>query len=78
MPISPRLASARLKGATVKLTIIAVYATTLDAAEVLGVSRLNGFQANRDQLTRSNQCSVKLGRGCTDQIHNLRHTLEQH
>ncbi len=48
------------------------------AAEAFDVSRLNGFQANRDQLTRSNQHGVKLGRGCTDKMHNLRHTLEQH
>ncbi len=33
VPISSRLASARLKGTTVNLTVIAVYALTLDAAE---------------------------------------------
>ncbi len=33
VPISPRLASARLKGTTVNLTVIAVYAPTLGAAE---------------------------------------------
>ncbi len=33
VPISSRLASARLNGATVNLTVIAVYAPTLDAAE---------------------------------------------
>ncbi len=33
MPISSRLASARLKGTTVNLTVVAVYAPTLDAAE---------------------------------------------
>ncbi len=32
VPISSRLASARLKGTTVNLTVIAVYASTLDAA----------------------------------------------
>ncbi len=31
--VSSRLASARLKGMTVNLTVIAVYAPTLDAAE---------------------------------------------
>ncbi len=31
--ISSRLASARLKGTTVNLTVVAVYAPTLDAAE---------------------------------------------
>ncbi len=33
VPISSRLASAQLKGTTVNLTVIAVYAPTLDAAE---------------------------------------------
>ncbi len=33
MPISSRLASARLKGTTMNLTVIAGYALTLDAAE---------------------------------------------
>ncbi len=33
VPISSRLASARLKGAAVNLTVAAVYAPTLDAAE---------------------------------------------
>ncbi len=33
MPISSRLASAPLKGTTVNLTVVAVYAPTLDAAE---------------------------------------------
>ncbi len=33
VPISSRLASARLKGTTVSLTVAAVYAPTLDAAE---------------------------------------------
>ncbi len=33
VPISSRLARARLMGTTVNLTVIAVYALTLDAAE---------------------------------------------
>ncbi len=33
VPISSRLASARLKGTTVNLTVVAVYAPRLDAAE---------------------------------------------
>ncbi len=33
VPISSRLASARFKGTTVNLTVIAVYAATVDAAE---------------------------------------------
>ncbi len=33
VPISSRLASGRLKGTTVNLTVVAVYAPTLDAAE---------------------------------------------
>ncbi len=33
VPISSRIACARLKGTTVNLTVIAVYASTLDAAE---------------------------------------------
>ncbi len=33
VPISFRLASARLKGSTVNLIVIAVYNATLDAAE---------------------------------------------
>ncbi len=33
VPISSRLASARLKGTTVNLTVVSVYAPTLDAAE---------------------------------------------
>ncbi len=33
VPISSRLASARLKGTTVNLIVVAVYAPTLDAAE---------------------------------------------
>ncbi len=33
VPISPSLASARLKGTSVNLTAVAVYALTLDAAE---------------------------------------------
>ncbi len=33
VPISPRLASARMKGAIVNLTVIAIYTPTLDAEE---------------------------------------------
>ncbi len=33
VPISPSLASARLKGTSVNLTVVAVYALTLDTAE---------------------------------------------
>ncbi len=33
LPISSRLANARLKGTTVNLIVVAVYAPTLDAAE---------------------------------------------
>ncbi len=33
MPVSPRLASARMKGVTVNLIVIALYAPALDAEE---------------------------------------------
>ncbi len=47
------------------------------AAKVFGVILLKRFQYERDQRTRPNQSGFGPGRGCTDQMHNLRHTLEQ-
>ncbi len=47
------------------------------AAEVFGVILLKRFQSERDQRTQPNRSGFRSGRGCTDQIHNLRRTLEQ-
>ncbi len=35
------------------------------------------FQAETDQCSRPNLSGFRPGRGCTDQIHNPHHTLEQ-
>ncbi len=47
------------------------------APKVFGVNLLKRFQSQRDQRTRPNQSSFRSGRGCTDQMHNPRRTLEQ-
>ncbi len=47
------------------------------AAKVFGVVLLKRFQSERDQCTRPNQSDFRPGRGCTDQMRNLRQTLEQ-
>ncbi len=47
------------------------------AAKVFGVILLKRFKSERDQRTRPSQSGLRPGRGCTDQMHNLRHTLEQ-
>ncbi len=52
VPISSRLASARLKGTTVNLTIIAVYASTLDAAEETKYSFYDDLQDAVDRIRK--------------------------
>ncbi len=47
------------------------------AAKVFGVILLKRFQSERDQRTRPHQSGFRPGYACTDQIHNLRRTLEQ-
>ncbi len=47
------------------------------AAKVFGVILLKRFQSERDQRTRPKQSGFRPGRGCTDQMHNLRRILEQ-
>ncbi len=47
------------------------------AAKAFGVILLKRFQSERDQRIRPNQSGFMPGRGCTDQMHNLRRTLEQ-
>ncbi len=47
------------------------------AAKVFGVILLKRFQYERDQRTRPYQSGFRPGRGCTDQMHNLRRILEQ-
>ncbi len=47
------------------------------AAKVFGVILLKGFQYERDQRTPLKQSGFRPGRGRTDQMHNLRRTLEQ-
>ncbi len=42
-----------------------------------GVIFLKRFKSERDQRTRPNQNGFRAGRGFTDQMHNLRRTLEQ-
>ncbi len=44
VPNSPRLASARLKGMTVHLTVVAIYALTLDATEEAKDSFYDNFK----------------------------------
>ncbi len=46
-------------------------------AKFLGVTLLKSFQFEMDQHTRTNQVGFRPGRGCTDQMHNLRRTLER-
>ncbi len=46
------------------------------AAKVFGVILLKRFQSERDPRTRPYQSGFRPGRGCTDQMHNLRRTLE--
>ncbi len=46
------------------------------AAKVFGVILVKRFQYERDQRARPNQSDFRPGRGCTDQMHNLRRTLE--
>ncbi len=54
------------------------YALIIDvAAKGVGVTLLKRFQYERDQRTRPNQSGFMPGRGCTDQMHNLRRILEQ-
>ncbi len=47
------------------------------AAKVFGVILLKRFQSERDQRTRPNQSGFRPRRGSTDQMQNLRRTLEQ-
>ena len=47
------------------------------AAKVFSALILKRFQAERDKRTRPNQSGFRPGRGCIDQIHNLRRILEQ-
>ncbi len=47
VPISSRLPSARLKGTTVNLAVVAVYAQMLDAAEEASDSFYDNLQLNR-------------------------------
>ncbi len=47
------------------------------AAKVASVILLKRFQYERDQRTRPNQSGFRPGRGCTDQMHNLRRALNQ-
>ncbi len=46
-------------------------------AQVFGIILLKRFQSERDQRTRHKQSDFGPGRGCTDQMHKLRRTLEQ-
>ncbi len=48
------------------------------AAKIAIVILLKRFQSERDQRTRPYQSGFLPGRGCTDPMHNLRRTLEQH
>ncbi len=48
VPVSPRLANARLKRATVNLTVVAVFVPTLDAAEELKESFYDDLQETID------------------------------
>ncbi len=50
VPISSRLASARLKATTVNLAVVAVYATTLDAAEEAKDSFYDDIQGAVDRV----------------------------
>ncbi len=50
VPISSRLASAQTKGVPVNLTVVAVYAPTLDAAEKVKDSFYNDFQGAVDRV----------------------------
>ncbi len=50
VPISSRLASARLKGTTMNLTVVAVYAPTLDAAEEVKDSFYDDLQDAVDRV----------------------------
>ncbi len=47
------------------------------AAKVFGVILLKRFQSEKEQRTRPNQSGFSPGRGCTNQMHNLRRTLKQ-
>ncbi len=47
------------------------------AAKGFGVILFKRSQSERDQRTRPNQSDFRPGRGCMDQMHNLRRTLEQ-
>ena len=47
------------------------------AAKVFTVLLLRRFQEERDLRTRRTQAGFRPGRGCTDQIFNLRRTLEE-
>ncbi len=46
-------------------------------AKVFGVILLKRFHSEGDQDTRPNQSGFRPGRGCTDQMHNIRRTIEQ-
>ncbi len=55
-----------------------MYISLIDiAVKVFGVILHKRFQYERDQRTRPSQSGFRCGRGCADQMHNLRHTLEQ-
>ncbi|CAE1283158.1 unnamed protein product [Acanthosepion pharaonis] len=47
------------------------------AAKTFAVLLLKRFQTARDARTRPTQCGFRPGKGCVDQIFNLRRTLEQ-
>ncbi len=48
------------------------------SAKVFSVILLKKFQSERHQRTRPYQSGFMPGRGCTDQMYNLRRTLEEH
>ncbi len=58
VPISPRLPSARFKGTTVNLTVIAVYASTLDADEEKMHSFYDDLQAAVGRVPAGNMLIV--------------------
>ncbi len=47
------------------------------AAKVFGVILLRRLQLERDQRTHLNQSGLRPGQVCTNQMYNLRRTLEQ-
>ncbi len=47
------------------------------AVKVFGVTLLISLQSEGGRRTRPNQSGFRPGRGCTDQMHNLRRALER-